>query len=79
MCGNGVCGHGAEAIAGQLGREYLPHCLLAASDQESDLPLFQGRHSAESPQTFICTLGQCQHPLADPRAVLDELKEQLKR
>jgi len=72
-----VCGRGAEALASQLGRAYLPHCLLAASGQESGLPLFQGRHRPEGPETFICTLGQCRQPLSDPLAVLDQLRGQL--
>ena len=72
-----VCGDGAEEVAGRLGREYLPHCLLAASGRESDLPLFLGRHSPQNPQIFICTLGQCRQPLEDPGAALAELREHL--
>ena len=72
-----VCGSGAEALARQLGGEYLPHCLLAASAGESDLPLFRGRHRPQSPQIFICTLGQCHQPLEDPEIALTELREQL--
>ncbi len=73
-----LCGPGAEALGGQLGRAYLPHCLLAASDLESPLPLFENRHLPQSARIFICSLGQCQQPLDDPDAALSELRERLK-
>ena len=73
-----LCGTGAEALAGQLGRQYLPHCLLAASEEASGLPLFLGRHRPEAARIFVCTLGQCREPLDDPGAALAELREQLK-
>ncbi len=73
-----LCGPGAEALAGQLGGAYLPHCLLAASDRDSDLPLFRGRHQSDNARIFVCTLGQCRQPLDNLETALAELNGQLK-
>ncbi|MFZ2493342.1 MAG: thioredoxin domain-containing protein [Thermoanaerobaculia bacterium] len=57
-----------------VGEEYLPHRVLVAGSESSDLPLMENRAS-ERPIAYVCVGYACQEPTDDP----SRLREQLTR
>lgn len=76
-----VFGHREFVITGplyidhqqQLLARYLPGTLAVASNQESDIPLLQGRFFPGKTYLYLCQDQQCQLPVA----TIDELVAQL--
>jgi uncharacterized protein YyaL (SSP411 family) len=73
-------GHPKEiAIAGSdigpfvkvIGETYLPHRIIVAGDESSDLPLMEGRTSG----AYVCEGYVCKEPAGDPDALLRRLRD----
>lgn len=62
-----------------LGSYYLPHCLIAASNQASEYPLHQGRFDAERTRLYVCQLGACKLPVREPAAAVEQLTSRWKK
>ena len=73
-----VAGPEAERKSRTLRQAYLPHCFLAVSEQDSDLPLFEGRYREDATRYFICREGMCQAPMETEQNALESLKLALK-
>ncbi len=58
-----ICGDQALKLARQFDRHYLPGVLIAASDLESDLPIFQNRFLKDKTLIYVCSESGCQMPV----------------
>ena len=58
-----ICGDQALKLARQFERHYLPDVLIAASDLESDLPIFQNRFLKDKTLIYVCSEARCQMPV----------------
>lgn len=63
---------------GELNREYVPNCILAASDKASELYLFKERYDKDHRKIYVCTYGRCNAPSTDIREVIAFAKKQLR-
>lgn len=68
-------GAGFEALRHVAGSEFLPHRVLVAGSQSSDLPLLQQRPGDRS-MAYVCVGFACEEPTSDP-ARLRELLQTL--
>jgi uncharacterized protein len=59
-----ITGDGA-ALKQVVGETYLPHRVLVAGTQSSDLPLMEGR-PADKTLAYVCVGYACEEPTADP-------------
>ncbi|MEO6260539.1 MAG: thioredoxin domain-containing protein, partial [Thermoanaerobaculia bacterium] len=58
-----------------IGETYLPHRVLAAGSESSDLPLLQHREMTKA-MAYLCTGYACQEPVSDPERLRALLKSQ---
>ncbi len=58
-------GKGAMEAMQQVAQNYLPSTLLAASEEESELPLFHQRFQTQKLQFFLCQNQSCGLPVED--------------
>ncbi len=61
-----VVGPSARSTLGSLTAEYLPHALVAGSEQPADLPLFRDRFEGGLTRIFVCRDNVCQLPVESP-------------
>jgi uncharacterized protein YyaL (SSP411 family) len=60
----------------QILREYLPHTLIAATEEEGEILLLKNRYVPGTTQIYICEEGACQLPLTQIKKVLTQLHVQ---
>lgn len=60
-----VVGPDAALMLAQIQKDYLPHVVVAASNKESDLPLFKGRYMKDKTHIFVCRDNVCQLPVEE--------------
>lgn len=60
-----VVGPQARERLAEIHSEYLPQLVIAASTEESDLPLFKGRFMKDKTHIFVCRDNVCQLPVED--------------
>ena len=68
-----ITGPEAFETLDKLQTYYLPHTLLAASQSESQYPLFQHRHHETDTRIFLCRQGTCLQPLTTIEEALEVL------
>jgi len=68
-----ITGPEAFETLDKLQTHYLPHTLLAASQSESQYPLFQHRHHETDTRIFLCRQGTCLQPLTTIEEALEVL------
>jgi len=61
-----VAGDAAPSVVANLSKEYLPHALIAGSESQSTLPLFQNRFEDQKTRIFVCQGNVCQLPVENP-------------
>jgi uncharacterized protein YyaL (SSP411 family) len=61
-----VSGKSAKSMLEILSKDYLPHALLAGSEDGNALPLFQDRFDKSKTRIFVCQGNVCQLPVEDP-------------
>ena len=69
-----ITGPQARGKLTSLQAHYLPHVLLAASEEPVSHPLFENRHSTDKTRIFICEFGQCRQPLESIEEALNEIE-----
>lgn len=72
-----LCNPKAAKLMEKLSQEYLPNCILAASENESELFLFKDRFLVNETNIYVCTFGQCHAPYSDIEEVLSFAGNQL--
>ncbi len=71
-----LCGEKAMNIARELGKHYLPDCLIAGtSDGKTRIPLLENRFVKNENLIYPCTLESCKQPVNDTQELLEMIKE----
>jgi hypothetical protein len=60
-----ICGPGAKDAARELQKSHRPDLIIAASENENLLPLFEGRAIANQLTYFVCRGSHCEAPVYD--------------
>jgi uncharacterized protein YyaL (SSP411 family) len=60
-----ICGHGALIAARKLQQTHRPNLLIAASENENLLPLFEGRTQVDGLTYYVCRGSHCEAPVYD--------------
>lgn len=60
-----ICGHGALIAARKLQQTHRPNLLIAASENENLLPLFEGRTQVDRLTYYVCRGSHCEAPVYD--------------
>ncbi len=74
-----VVGPDAEIFGNAAAGVYAPHLLLAASAEESMLPLLKGKHRPEATWAYRCEHGTCGLPIKNWQKLLDAEKSRWSR
>ncbi|MBX7050458.1 MAG: thioredoxin domain-containing protein [Flavobacteriales bacterium] len=69
-----ITGKNAELVLSELRAHYFPECRFAASTNESELPLFHARNSADT-TIYVCTGRACHAPVHHVSEALALLQE----
>ncbi len=69
-----IVGDDYKDKAEEINSRYLPYSILAASEKESGLSLFQDRYVEGQTLMYVCQEGTCQLPTKQMEKVLDQLK-----
>jgi uncharacterized protein YyaL (SSP411 family) len=67
-----LTGSDIAAFQKVLGETYLPHRVIVAGDQSSDLPLMQNR-GGDKPMAYVCEGFACLEPTSDPERLRELL------
>ncbi len=59
----------------ELAQAYLPNVLFVGGESESQLPLMDGKFTAES-TIYVCSNGTCQQPVQSSEAALKQLRNE---
>ena len=70
-----VVGKKAIAMAGELHSEFLPNTLIVASEEESDLPLFEDRFFEDDTYIFVCQNNTCKLPVNSVSDAIGQLDQ----
>jgi uncharacterized protein YyaL (SSP411 family) len=60
-----ICGPGAKDAARELQKSHRPDLIMAASENENLLPLFEGRTTVNQLTYFVCRGSHCEAPVYD--------------
>ncbi len=69
-----IAGPQAVEKRAQMAQEFLPDVLLVATQNESELPLFEGRFDTGETRIFVCQDHTCRLPVSEVHEALNQIR-----
>ena len=70
-----VVGKDSDLLRKELNTHYLPNIILSGTKSESNLPVLEGKWSADETLIYVCRNYVCQAPVSDLSAALQMIKQ----
>ena len=70
-----VVGKNSDLVRKELSAHYLPNVILSGTKSESNLPVLEGKWSADETLIYVCRNHVCQSPVSDLGAALKMIKQ----
>jgi len=68
-----VVGANAKTLSKKIHNTYIPNTLLVGSTEDSKLPLFEGRYTADGTYIYVCRDNSCKLPVTTADEAIEQL------